>query len=279
MSFSWKSSLLFEKRMGWTRTSILGYVVSLLWLGGCSLTLPSGLQYYVEADPVLSESDVYYVDPIDSSLVWSLEGVQVKVKFYNDEMLDAQYDPRYSPYTLTGWIHPELGYTPPLWTVFDITLINRTRDRVELDPTQAILRLDNGNFFYCRQKIGSVPRSGGRGPGDEGLWQDYPHFFDYSYLKWGSHAGRVNFHAQYDRNDIWRKSEYAREKPVRKGSKYSGKLTFPPLPRESKSFTLEINNFILAFDRYEVGYGNPLEWTDLAFHFNVDQGVKPMEKE
>ena len=88
MSFSWKSSLLFEKRMGWTRTSILGYVVSLLWLGGCSLTLPSGLQYYVEADPVLSESDVYYVDPIDSSLVWSLEGVQVKVKFSNTPVLN-----------------------------------------------------------------------------------------------------------------------------------------------------------------------------------------------
>jgi len=108
----------------------------LLWLGGCSLTFPSRLQHFVEADPVLPESATYYLDPIDSSLVWSLEGVQVKVKFYNDEMLDAEYDPRYSPYTLTGWTHPELGYIPPLRTVFDITLINRTRDRVELDPTQ-----------------------------------------------------------------------------------------------------------------------------------------------
>jgi hypothetical protein len=136
MFFLWKSSLLIEKCMKLTKSSMPVCVISLLWLGGCSLTFPSRLQHFVEADPVLPESATYYFDPIDSSLVWSLEGVQVKVKFYNDEMLDAEYDPRYSPYTLTGWTHPELGYIPPLRTVFDITLINRTRDRVELDPTQ-----------------------------------------------------------------------------------------------------------------------------------------------
>ena len=66
---------------------------------------------------------------------------------------------------------------------------------------------------------------------------------------------------------------------MRKGSKYSGKITFPPLPPETGSFTLEINDFILAFDRFAVGYGNPTEFTDLAFQFDVDHGVRQVEKE
>jgi hypothetical protein len=179
-------------------------------------------------------------------------------------MLDAVYDPRYSPYTLTGVKVDGLDYTPPAWTVFEITVINRTRERVEFDPTQAILRLDDGRKFYCREGVG--------------VWRDPTEFFSYEYLKWSGRDGNTHYHANFDRNDIWRKSQYLREKPVRKGSKSSGKIAFPPLPPEVEAFTLEVNNFILAFDRFEVGYGNPVEFTDLAFRFTVDQGVRVVEK-
>ena len=237
-----------------------------LLLGGCALLVPPPqLVYHVEVEPVLPEGEEYYIDPIDSSVVWSKEGILVKVRFYNDQMLDAQYDPRVSPYTLTGWKDPELGYTPPLWTVFEVTVINRTRERVELDPTQTILRLDNDQFYYCRQGAG--------------IWRQNDGFFDYSYLKWSSLDGITEYFATWDRDDIWRTSEYLREKPVRKGAKYVGKLTFPRLPAEVKSVTLEIRNFILAFDRFEVGYGNPTKFTDLAFHFKVHQEARVAEKE
>ena len=250
------------------------YIQGLLCLvllagGGCasirSLGSLSHQEYYIQIEPVLSGTEVYYVDAIDSSVVWSEEGIQVKVKFYDDEMLDAEYDPRWTPYTLTGVEIPDLDYTPPLWTVFEITVINRTRERVELDPTQAILRLDNGGKYYCRQGVGR--------------WRDKTEYFDYSYLKWAGWDGNTRYHASLDRNPIWTKSEFRREKPVRKGSKYTGKLTFPPLPPEIRSFTLEINQFILAFDRFAVGYGNPVEFTDLAFQFNVDHGVRWVENE
>jgi hypothetical protein len=159
---------------------------------------------------------------------------------------------------------PDLDYTPPLWTVFEVTVINRTRERVELDPTRTFLRLDNGRRLLSRQGVGT--------------WYDKDEYFDYSYLKWGGREGNVRYHASLDRNPIWDKSEYRREKPVRKGSKYSGKLTFPPLPEGTKSFTLEVNGFIMAFDRFAVGYGNPMEFTDLKFAFNVDHGVRWVEK-
>ena len=248
------------------------YIYGLLCLaittGGCatlkSLESQSQRAYFIEVDPNLPETQAYYIDPIDSSAVWSEQGVQVKIKFYNDAMLDAEYGTRFTPYTLTGVEIPDLDYTPPLWTVFEVTVINRTRERVELDPTRTFLRLDDGRRLLSRQGVGT--------------WYDKDEYFDYSYLKWGGREGNVRYHASLDRNPIWDKSEYRREKPVRKGSKYSGKLTFPPLPEGTKSFTLEVNGFIMAFDRFAVGYGNPMEFTDLKFAFNVDHGVRWVEK-
>ena len=237
--------------------------------GGCatlkSLESQSYREYFIEVDPILPEVQTYYVDPIDSSVVWSEEGVQVKVKFFDDKMLDAEYGVLYTPYTLTGVDIPDLDYTPPLWTAFEVTVINRTRERVELDPNNAVLRLDDGSRLLSRQGVGN--------------WYDRDEYYDYSYLKWGGQEGNVQYHANLDRNPLWDKSEFRREKPVRKGSKYSGKLTFPPLPEGTKSFTLEVDGFILAFDRFAVGYGNPVEFTDLKFKFNVEHGVRWAEKE
>ncbi|MYF93742.1 MAG: hypothetical protein F4184_17290 [Gemmatimonadetes bacterium] len=158
--------------------------------GGCatlrSLESHSQREYFIELEPVLPAGDTYYIDPIDSSVVWSEQGVQVKVKFYDDVMLDAEYDVRFTPYTLTGVEIPGLDYTPPLWTVFEVTVINRTRERVELDPTQTILRLDDSSRLLCRQGAGG--------------WYDKDEFFDYSYLKWGGQEGNVRYHASLDRN-------------------------------------------------------------------------------
>ena len=248
------------------------YITGLLCLaflaGGCatlkSLESQSQREYYIDVDADLPDSPSYYIDQIDSSAVWSERGVQVKVKFYTDAMLDAEYGVDYTPYTLTGVEIPDLDYTPPLWTVFEVTVINRTRERIELDPTSTYLRLDDGSRLLSRQGVGN--------------WYDKDEYYDYSYLKWGGQEGNVKYHQSLDANPIWDKSEFRREKPVRKGSQYSGKLTFPPLPEGTKSFTLEVNNLILAFDRFAVGYGNPTELTDLAFDFNVDHGVRWAEK-
>lgn len=236
----------------------------LLAAGGCA-PAPQ-LRYYIDVTAVMpQEAGVYYVDPIDSSSVWAKGGLQVKVRFMDDHMLDEEYDPKISPYTLTGWTDPEKGYTPPQWTTFEVTVINRTRERVELDPTQVVLRLDNGNFYYCAQGVG--------------VYKELPHYFNYGYVKWSSREGNIHYYASYDRRQLWNRTIYQREKPVRKGRKYTGKLTFPPLPPETRSFTLEIDNFILAFDRFEPGYGNPTEFMDLAFQFDVDQGVEEVTAE
>ncbi|MEW6754300.1 MAG: hypothetical protein AB1505_25450 [Candidatus Latescibacterota bacterium] len=239
-------------------------------LGGCALTPPPELRYRIAVEPVLPPGGAYYVDPVDSSVVWSREGLQVKVRFLTDAQLDQRFDPRRSPYTLTGW-RPvsrfsraaRLGYTPPLWTAFEVTVFNRTLEGVELDPTQVVLRLDDGRFYYCAEGVG--------------VYQEADHYGNYAYLKWGGREGRVHYYAAYDVAQLRARTQYLREKPVRKGRKYAGLLTFPALPTSARAFTLEINRFILAFDSFEPGYGHPTQFTDLAFRFTVDQGAVEVE--
>lgn len=243
-------------RLIWLSVAFGGLAAGML---GCAVTPAPQLEYHVAVEPKLPEGGTYYVDAIDSSVVWSLGGIQVKVRHYNDRMLDKRFPTDNSPFTLKGWEHPILGYTPPLWTTFEITVINRTRPRVELDPTQLVLRLDDGRHYYCRQGVG--------------VWHDEDTYYDNSYVKWASRAGNIHYRAVTQRNDIWRRESFGREKPVRQGRKYSGFVTFPPLPPDAKAFTLEVNDFILSFDRFEVGYGNPTEFTDMSFDFEVDQGI------
>ena len=85
---------------------------------GCQLKPRPHLMHYMYAEPVLPESDeAYYVDPIDSSVVWSKEGVQLKVKPLSDQMLNEEYGLEDNPYTVGHWRNEE-GFTPAAGTVF-----------------------------------------------------------------------------------------------------------------------------------------------------------------
>lgn len=244
--------------------SLLG-MLSLTCIVGCGLIpKPKHREYFVNTQPqIWEDTPSYYVDPVDSSMVWSKGGVVVKIRHLDDKALNEQFDPKVNPYTFGDWIHPELGYTPPLWTVFHVTIINRTRERVELDPTSTTLEFDTGEVYYSRQGAG--------------VWYSSEEFFDYSYVRWSGRDGNTAYFANFDRNDIWRRTEFLREKPIKKGGKYGGMLTFPPLPKDARSMTLRVDGFILAFDRFAVGYGNPTEFTDMSFTFSVDHGVQFVE--
>ena len=252
------------------------------------LTPPAMIKYYMRSEAVVPEGEVYYVDPTDSSTVWSREGVQVKVRPLNDDILNAEYGiDATNPYTLGEWKNSG-GFTPPLHTVLQVTIINRTRERVEMDLTRVILRLDNGYRSYAaggnwdgphgrtdyeRKRYRLKETGDPTGPWDHG----YPHSYTYVYPLRGDHDGRSSEWSR-DRSLIATRSGLLREKPVRKGQKYDGKITFPPLPADVESFTLELNDFILAFDSNKVGYGNPVEFTDMAFHFTVDHGVMVVDQ-
>ena len=255
---------------------------------GCQLTPPPQYMYYLHCEPVLAADDRYYVDPTDSSVVWSQEGLQVKVRPVNDSVLNAEFGvDATNPYTLGQWQN-EAGFTPPLHTVFHVTIINRTRERVEMDLTRVVLRLDNGYRSYAadgpwdgprgrtdyeRKRYRTKETGAADGPWDHG----YPFSYKYVYPYRGDDDGKSRLRTQ-DRTRVFTRSALLREKPVRKGQKHDGMVAFPPLPADVRSFALEVNDFILAFDSNEVGYGNPVETTDMVFHFEVDHGVMLVDR-
>ena len=114
---------------------------------GCHLRPVPHLMHYAEYEPVLPQDGPYYIDPIDSSVVWSEAGVQLKVKPVGDQQLNEEYGLEDNPHTVGHW-RSEAGFTPPAGTVFQITIIDRTRERVEMDFTEVILRLDNGYHWH-----------------------------------------------------------------------------------------------------------------------------------
>ncbi len=128
-----------------------GLLLLAIATGGCatlkSLESRSQRAYFIEVDPDLPETQTYYIDPIDSSVVWSEAGVQLKVKPLGDQQLNEEYGLEDNPYTVGHWRNEE-GFTPPAGTLFQITIINRTRERVEMDFTEVILRLDNGYHWH-----------------------------------------------------------------------------------------------------------------------------------
>lgn len=255
---------------------------------GCQLKPRPHLMHYMYAQPVLPEGDeVYYVDPIDSSVVWSKEGVQLKVRPLSDQTLNEEYGLEDNPYTVGHWRNEE-GFTPAAGTVFQITIINRTRERVEMDFTEVVLRLDNGYHWhlsggpwdgpfghsdYPRSRYRMKDTGEATGPWDGG----YPNSYSYKYPKYGDHDGRSGYY-NVPRGQIASRASLKREKPIRKGQKHNGKISFGALPAGVKEFTLEVNNFILAYDSNEVGYGNPIEFTDMVFHFKVDHGMMVVDK-
>jgi hypothetical protein len=56
---------------------------------------------------------------------------------------------------------------------------------------------------------------------------------------------------------------------VFKGSTYSGKLAFDPLPVDTKQVVLHIDRLVLEFGIYDI----PRTQTDLSFPFAVDSRI------
>ncbi len=249
---------------------------------GCHLRPVPHLMHYAEYEPALPQDGPYYIAPIDSSVVWSGAGVQLKVKPLGDQQLNEEYGLEDNPHTVGHWRN-EAGFTPPAGTVFQITIIDRTRERVEMDFTEVILRLDNGYHWhlsggpwdgpfahsdYPRSRYRMKETGEATGPWDGGI----PNGYTYKYPRYGDHDGRSGWY-RVPRGQVGSRASLKRERPVRKGQKHTGKIGFGSLPANVQEFTLEVNNFILSYDSNEVGYGNPVEFTDMAFHFKVDHGM------
>ncbi len=252
--------------MSETRSTVTGAMVllSLVLLTGCAGLIPPEFVHRMHMKPMVPEGrGDYYVDLEDSSLVFSVEGALINVKHLNDQELDLDFPPLWdgkhiNPYT-SGEVNPDIGYTPPIFTVFRVTVTNSTYSKIEFDPAQAIVLTDVGErlTFYDASRGSASPNN----------------FRKYYRVELGISGQEKNL--ALERMGTVYKTAYHRARPVFRGDTHSGLIAFDPLSPDVREITLTFNDFVLSFDAND----NPQETVDCEFRFSVGQQITPALEE
>lgn len=233
----------------------------LVGLTACLSLTPIRAAYRSELTPVQGAGE-YQVDPADQAAVFVKEGLRLKVRHLNEAELDAQYPEASNPFTYRGQVDPQLGYVPPRFTVFQVSLNNPTFDKVLLQPEKALLKTDRGMIMHPYQ----LTRAEAHGD---------PRNFETYWLSRGVQSGNIQ-KLYLERMGVLRGAVYHRDSFVFKGNSYAGKLVFDPLPQNTKSATLRLEKFILEFGIYNT----PQNQIDLEFTFDVRNEIaEPQSKQ
>ncbi len=226
------------------------------------LRLPPNLVYQIHMDPepALLDETAYYFDPEDSTTVFQQDGVRVKLRMLSDQALNQEYarytfrEPNLNPFTYGRVRDLNLGYTPPRFTVLQMTVVNQSHPKVMVDPARMELRTDRGEVF--------------------GYWEvrrgDSDHTFEEYYMRLRGAGG--NEDAYYaERIGLAREALYRRHTFVYQGDLYTGKVVFHPLHPDVRAVEVHIPDIVLRVDRFD----RPTETVDATFHFQVRQGAVP----
>ena len=205
-------------------------------------------------DP-LPPAQGYRIDPVDNSVVFSKEGLQVKVQYLPDEVLNTEVPGPENPFTYRGQVDLKLGYVPIRFAVFQVTVLNPTFDKVALYPEKVMLITDRG------QVLNSYAVSRADAVGD-------PRNFETYFLSRGVQSGNEQ-KLYLEQMGVVRGTVYHRDSPIFKGKSYTGKMVFDPLPKTTREVRLQIRDFVLEFGIYDV----PETLLTIEFPFSVEQAV------
>jgi hypothetical protein len=239
----------------------VGLVLAGLW--GCSGLIPVDMVYLIDMEPVLPEGrGDYYIDQDDSSIVFSKEGALLKIKPLSSDELNRRhprlFDGRHiNPYTyekkdLEKW------YIPPRFTVFEVTVVNKTYAKIQFDPARAKLFTDKGEEFRYydpgRAGEGVDPLGGNR-------------FSEYYQTELGRSG--IDKELNLERMGVIYKSAFHRFRTVFREDERRGLIVFDPLEEDVGRIRLEVEGFALSFD----SNGRPELTVDAEFDFIVEQGA------
>lgn len=233
-------------------------VLAIAW--GCGGLVPRDLIYDLHVKPVLPEGrGDYTIDLDDSSMVFSREGLLIKVRHLKDHELNERFPPMYdgrhiNPYT-NGEIDPEKGYIPTRFTVFEVEVINLTYSKIEFDPAKSIMESGGEKYrYYDPGREGAVVMGGNS-------------FTKYYKMELGTSGNEREINLE--RMGIIYKTVYHRNRPIFREDRQKGMLVFDPLLPENDELLLTFHEVVISFD----GSGNPEDTIDVEFRFKVDQGI------
>jgi hypothetical protein len=237
----------------WQRISIVAAAVALTVGAGCLSLTPILAMHKVELKSA-SASEEYQVDPIDGSVSFVHEGLRLRVQPMTSEQLDAQIPGEENPFVYRQ-VDYDQGFVPQRFTVFQLTLSNPTFDKVLAEPRRAYLVTNRGKIMrpYALTRADAA--------GD-------PRNFETYWLSRGVQSGNAQ-KTYLERMAVLRGSTYQPRSFVFKGKTYSGKLIFDPLPLDTQSAVLHLDDLVLEFGIYDI----PKTQIDLEFPFAVNSSI------
>lgn len=219
-----------------------------------SCLTPIRAVYYVDMKPSGGEGR-YRVDPVDDALVYSQEGLQVRVRYLSDQELRQGMPGLDNPY-VTHQIDSRLAYRPPGFTVFEVTVVNPTFAKVRLDPEKADLVTGQGR----RLQSYAINRTDAAGRVTN---------FEAHFLAQGVQTGDQQ-KLYLERMGKVRETIYHRNSPVFKAKRYTGRIAFAPLPPETRQVELVLHDVITGFGIDD----EPVDEVTLRFPFTAQQGIR-----
>ena len=238
--------------------------VALFGIAGCFL-FPPAIKYQAILTPVeaqkASREEAQYVVGEDGTISYEIPGLRIEVKPMRDDELNQMFPDestrgKYSTnaYTYGNWVDPRLGYTPNRFSVFKVTIYNRTYPKVMLDPSEVTLKTNRGQFL---QSYGISAAA------DQNNFENY-------YRSRRGQSGNEFYRFELRMGAV-RSYNYEEEQPVFKGENYGGFIVFDPVEAETKTVTLNLRNFTFRFGAFD----NPIDSEDLKFTFkhNIEKSV------
>jgi len=204
---------------------------------------------------ITNEDPAYSIDEETNSISYDLGGSSVVIRYMKEEDLNALFPDEseegyYStnPYTYGNWINPDLGYTPNRFTIFEVSIINRSFAKMRLDPTEAQLMTDLGELYHSYTTSVAAAKYGNS-------FEDY-------FKSLRGQSG--NEHYRYEmRLGMVRGKNYGLEEMIFRGDSYSGLVTFNPLIPDVKKVRLRLNDVVYRFD----AFNRPADAVTINFDF------------
>jgi len=242
-------------------------VLPVLVAAGC-LLYPPEIRYASYLVPVLSGDDpAYSIDEETNAFVFDIGGSSIEVRYMDEKELNAQFPDESSqgvystnPYTYGNWVDPDLGYTPNRFTVFEVTLINRTFAKMRLDPVESILLTNLGEMYHSYTFSVAAAK--------------YGNSFENYYRAIRGLSGNEYYRHEM-RLGMVRGKNFGLEELVFRGDNYSGLITFDKLRPEVDRVQLILNDIVYRFD----AFNRPADVTEATFNFErkIDKVVVTQE--
>ncbi len=241
------------------------FVLLVIFPSSC-LQIPPDLLYKIRIEPheAFLQETTYYFDLEDSTTVFQKKGFRLKLHYMSDQELNREYarstfrDPNLNPFTYGTDRDLDKGYSPPRFTVFQMTVVNQNNSKAMVDPAKMALHTDRSEVFEYWDV----------------LKHDATNSFEQYYLKRRGKGGNENYYFQ-ERMGLVRQDLYRRHVFVFKGEEYSGKIVFAPLHKDVREVKIKVKDIVLQVDAFD----RPKETVDAEFRFQVEQKVVSMDLE